>query len=123
MEEKELARFHESRRDDMSLWAEKPSKANVRRGGTVIFSVRFDPEELVFLRQKAEETGMTVSELVRRGAMREANRETYTTVNIVGTIPKPTNLPYVFVPGVETSPLAGGRSESGNVAAGAIWTN
>ncbi len=72
MNEKELAEYYEKRRGDTSLWSEKPTKANVRRGGSVVFSIRLKPQELQLLRRRAEEEGRTISELIRWGALQAA---------------------------------------------------
>jgi len=108
MDEKELATFYEKRRDDASLWEETPTPANVRHGGTVVFSVRFDPHELTLLREKARERGTTVSELVRRAAIREVTNtySVHVQVWLLGPIPTYGQLPaYTAVLGRETSPL------------------
>ena len=86
MNERELAEFYEERRGDMSLWADKPSKANVRRGGTVVFSLRFGRQELELLRKRAEAESITVSELIRRAAMREATSEVLPKVMMTGPV-------------------------------------
>ena len=70
MKEEELARWFETRRGDTSLWSDAPVKATVRRGGSVVFSVRFSPGELELLRQRAKQAGTTISELVRSAALR-----------------------------------------------------
>jgi len=80
MDEKKLARSYETRRDDTSSWETEPTKANVRHTGTVVFSVRFSPEELAFIRDKAEEKGITVSELIRGAAIREVTTALSTNV-------------------------------------------
>ena len=70
MKEEELAQWFETRRGDTSLWSDTPVKATVRRGGSVVFSVRFSPGELELLRQRAQRAGTTISELVRSAALR-----------------------------------------------------
>ena len=108
MDEKELATFYENRRDDPSLWEERPTPANVRHRGTVVFSVRFDPHELTLLREKARERGTTVSELVRRAAIREVTNTSsvHVQVSLLGPIPTHGQPPaYTAVLGRETSPL------------------
>ncbi|MFQ5879556.1 MAG: DUF6290 family protein [Dehalococcoidia bacterium] len=67
--EKELAQLFEERRGDMSLWAEKPTRAKVRKGGSVVFSIRFTPDELEMLRRRADVQGITVSELIRQAVL------------------------------------------------------
>lgn len=118
MDDKELARFYENGRDDTSLWEERPSKANVRRGGTVVFSVRFDPGELTLLREKAEERGTTVSDLVRRAAIKEATEASSAgmVVVVMGRIPEHRHLPvYTAMLGCETSPFGNLTLESPTV--------
>ena len=69
MNEKELAEWFERRRGDTSLWSETPAKADVRRGGSTVFSLRFSPEELALLRRRAEEWSTTISHLIRSAAL------------------------------------------------------
>jgi hypothetical protein len=70
MNDDELAQWFENRRGDTSLWSDAPVKATVRRGGTVVFSLRFSPQELELLRQRAEQAGSTISDLIRSAALR-----------------------------------------------------
>jgi hypothetical protein len=83
MREQELAEYYEKRKGDTSLWADKPTKANVRRGGSVVFSIRLSRQELAQLRERAEKEGKTVSEVIRWGALRAA--ETPSRVHVVTT--------------------------------------
>jgi len=106
MDEKQLARFYESRRDDTSLWEEKPSKANVRRGGSVVFSIRLDPRELALLREKAQQRHTTVSQLVRRAAITEATKDFST--DVLATVMGPEHRPLPVCTatfGLETGPF------------------
>ncbi|MBI2862492.1 MAG: ribbon-helix-helix protein, CopG family [Chloroflexi bacterium] len=64
--EEVLAEYFEQRRGKTSFWAKRPSRAKVRKGGTVIFSMRLALEELELLRAQAAAQGVTVSELIRR---------------------------------------------------------
>jgi hypothetical protein len=108
MDEKELATFYENRRDDASLWEETPTPANVRHGGTVVFSVRFDPHELALLREKAQQRHTTVSQLVRRAAIAEATKDFSTDVLALamGPIREYRSLPvYTATFGLETGPF------------------
>jgi hypothetical protein len=70
--EEETREYFESRRGDMSEWSAEPSRANVRRGGSVVFSLRFGRDQLELLRQRAEASGATISEFIRRAALRDA---------------------------------------------------
>jgi len=88
MNEEELARFYEERRGDMSIWSEKPTKAKVRRGGTVVFSLRFDRRELALLRERAEAQGTTLSEFIRRAVVREATAGAPVTVTMLELSPQ-----------------------------------
>lgn len=74
MNEKELAEWFERRRGDTSLWSETPAKADVRRGGSTVFSLRFSPEELALFRRRAEEWGTTISHLIRSAALEAVGR-------------------------------------------------
>jgi hypothetical protein len=69
MNEEQLAEFFERRRGDTSHWSDLPVKANIRRRGSVVFSVRFSPEELLLLRDLAREIGTTISGLIRSAAL------------------------------------------------------
>ena len=117
MNENEQARFYDERRGDVSLWAAKPSKANVRRGGTVVFSLRFDRQELAFLRDKADAEGTTVSDLIRRAAMKEALGETLPIVEIVGPIPGGGESTFTLDLDTVTSPMTSRRSGPVTVSA------
>lgn len=64
-----LALSLEKRRGKMSTWSKTPSKAKVRRGAGVGFSIRFSPEELEQLRRQAGEQGVTLSEYIRQAAL------------------------------------------------------
>ncbi len=65
MNERELASYFEARRGDTSTWSATPIKATVRRGDSVVFSLRLRPEELEALRTIAEQFDITVSDLIR----------------------------------------------------------
>jgi hypothetical protein len=69
LNEEELVEFFERRRGDMSLWSDTPSRVDTRRGGTVVFSVRFSRDELALLKGWAETQGRTLSELIRRAVL------------------------------------------------------
>jgi hypothetical protein len=69
MNEDQLAEFFERRRGDTSHWSDVPVRARVRRRGSVVFSVRFTPEELLLLRDRAQEAGTTISSLIRSAAL------------------------------------------------------
>lgn len=72
MSEKELARFYEERRGDVSLW-DKSRRIRVRRGSpSTVFTLRLAPEELEQLYRAAEIQGETMSEFVRKGAVDRA---------------------------------------------------
>ena len=68
MTDEELARYYEERRDDDSLWSEKPVPVKVRKDVGTLFSLRLPAEELEMLRQEADKKGTTVSALLRDGA-------------------------------------------------------
>jgi hypothetical protein len=71
----ELARYFKARRGDVSDWAEKPTRIRVRRGGpSTVFSIRFAEDELSRLQNVADARGITVSELIRTAALKEAGR-------------------------------------------------
>ena len=75
LKEEDLARFFEERRGDISQWEPNPAKIRRRRGGpSTIFSLRLAPEELQELRTVAERRGLSLSELIRRAALREARQ-------------------------------------------------
>ena len=73
-EEAELARYFDEHKGDMSLWdTTRPIKIRVRRGGpSSVFSVRFTSEELHRLQAAANARGITISQLIRDAALREA---------------------------------------------------
>lgn len=65
MNESELANYFEARRGDTSAWSSNPIKATVRRGNSVVFSLRLRPDELDALRTIAETYEISVSDLIR----------------------------------------------------------
>jgi len=72
--EDQLVEFFESRRGDTSQWSELPARAKVRGGGSVVFSIRFTPQELLVLRTRARQMRRTISELIRSAALQAAGR-------------------------------------------------
>jgi hypothetical protein len=73
MNEQELARFHEERRGDVSLWEKKPRQIRKRRGGpSTVFTLRLAPEELEQLYSAATSQGETLSDFIRKGALARA---------------------------------------------------
>jgi hypothetical protein len=73
MTEEELARYYEEREGDVSLWQRKSRPIRVRRGSpSIVLSVRLAPEELEELYEAAERMGETVSDFIRKGALRRA---------------------------------------------------
>jgi hypothetical protein len=78
MKERELAEKYEKQRGDMSQWESTPAKVRVRRQGGIVFSLRMSPQELELLRAKAAEEGTTISDVIRRAAIREARGERIT---------------------------------------------
>lgn len=75
MGDNETAEFFEQRRGDMSLWEKEPSKADVRKGTSVVFSFRLTTDELRGLREAAKQRGVNVSELIRSAALREIEED------------------------------------------------
>ena len=74
MQERDLAKYYDERRGDLSLWSEKPAKAKVRRSGGVVFSLRFSKDELELLQARADAEGIPVSQFIRRSALEAATR-------------------------------------------------
>lgn len=50
----------------------KPASARIKENAEVVFSLRFTPSEMSMLRAAAEARGVTLSELVRSGAIAAA---------------------------------------------------
>ena len=75
MNEEELAKFHDEHKGDLSIWADKPAPAEVKKG-SVVFSLRFSRKELEAVRALAEEEGVAVGDFIRRAALREASQPT-----------------------------------------------
>ena len=71
MTEEELIKFHDDHKGDLSLWESKPVAAQVKKG-SVVFSLRFSPDELALLRVRSEAEGVSVGEFIRRAALRDA---------------------------------------------------
>ena len=68
--EKEIREHYESKRGDVSDWADKPvSIVRSQGAGRAVFSVRFSASELTAIKQWADAAGRTVSEFVRTAAL------------------------------------------------------
>lgn len=65
MNEAELIKYFEDRRGDVSTWSDTPVDAAVQPSRSAVFSLRIPAEELDALRQRADEEGTTVSDLIR----------------------------------------------------------
>ncbi len=65
-----MARYFDERQGDLSLWADKPTPSKVRKGGTIIISLRISNGELELLQSRAQEEGLSLSGLIRRTALR-----------------------------------------------------
>ena len=106
MTEREIAEFYEKRRGDTSLWSEKPTRARIRRGGSLVFSLRLAREEMELLQAKASECGVSLSEFIRRAALKEAQAGG-SSASIVRIIEPATDAPsfgyVVFEPNAVTS--------------------
>lgn len=70
MAERDMARYFDERQGDLSLWADKPTPSKVRKGGTIIISLRISKGELELLQSRAQEEGLSLSGLIRRTALR-----------------------------------------------------
>ena len=73
--ERELAEFYEQHKDDDSLWSETAVPMRRRRRGagpSTSFAVRLAPEELMELKDAADEKGTTLSDFIREAALRRA---------------------------------------------------
>ena len=75
MNEEALARFYEERKGDLSLWQKKPRQIRLRRGDgpSTMFSLRMTGEELSKIALAAQKRGTTVSDFIRRAALKEAD--------------------------------------------------
>jgi hypothetical protein len=73
MSDEEIAKYYEDHKGDMSIWSTTPEKIRRRRGApSTIFSLRIAPEELQELQEAAVRQGRTVSDVIRKGALKEA---------------------------------------------------
>ena len=72
--ERNLARQLQEHRDDESQWEDEPEEATVNRPASVVYSVRFAPNEIEEIRRSAAEMGVTPSEFVRRAAFEKIHR-------------------------------------------------
>lgn len=70
--DQELAEEIELHRDDTRGWDSGPNRATVRKGSSVVFSLRLSVEELEVLRDRAEAHQMTVSEVIREAVFANA---------------------------------------------------
>ena len=73
MNEEELAKYFEDRKDDPSIWEAKGRRIRARRGPSTVFQMRIAPEEL---EEIARAAGGNVSEFVRTAALEKARNQT-----------------------------------------------
>ena len=71
--DEELARYFESRKDDLSQWEEKPRRMRFRRGNaSTVFSIRLTEDELKSVQEAAARMNITVSGFIRDAALKSA---------------------------------------------------
>ena len=64
-----LQEHYDKRAGDVSGWSPKAVQAKTAAAGSVVFSIRFSPSELMDLRLQAQARGLTMSELIRQAAL------------------------------------------------------
>jgi hypothetical protein len=70
--DEQLAEEIEQHRGDTKGWDQGPDRAIVRKGSTVVFSLRLSAEELETLRDRAAARQMTVSDVIREAVFTNA---------------------------------------------------
>lgn len=82
----ELAENIERNRDNTEGWDSGPSQATVRKGSTVVFSLRLSADELEVLRDRAATRQITVSEVIRDAVFANAISVSFSTgESVMGT--------------------------------------
>jgi hypothetical protein len=84
--DQELIEEIERNQDATEGWDSGPIRATVRRGSTVVFSLRLSADELEVLRDRAVTRNMTVSDVIREAVFSNAISVSFSTApNVVGT--------------------------------------
>lgn len=65
----ELARYFQEHKSDEGEWADEAVEATVGRTQSIVYSVRFQKQELAELRRVAAAEGVTLSELIRASTL------------------------------------------------------
>jgi hypothetical protein len=74
LNERDLARYFEERKDDETIWQKKGRKIRPRRGQgpSTVFTLRLAPEELTALLAAANARNVSLTEFIRTAALTEA---------------------------------------------------
>ncbi len=67
--EEEAARYLEAHKDDAGEWEEEGEKPSGGRPSSIVFSVRFKPEEMARIKQLADTDAIRISDLLRQAVL------------------------------------------------------
>ena len=67
--EEEAARYLQAHKEDAEEWEEEGEKPSEGRPTSIVFSVRFKPEELAWIKQVADSEAVRISDLLRQAIL------------------------------------------------------
>ena len=67
--EEEAARYLQAHKEDAEEWEEEGEKPSEGRPTSIVFSVRFKPEEMARIKQAADSEAVRISDLLRQAVL------------------------------------------------------
>jgi len=67
--EEEAARYLQAHKEDAEEWEEEGEKPSEGRPTSIVFSVRFKPEEMARIKQAADSEAIRISDLLRQAVL------------------------------------------------------
>ncbi len=67
--EKEAARYLQAHKEDAEEWEQEGEKPSEVRPTSIVFSVRFKPEEMARIKQAADSEAVRISDLLRQAVL------------------------------------------------------
>jgi len=67
--EEEAARYLQAHKEDAEEWEQEGEKPSEVRPTSIVFSVRFKPEEMAWIKQVADSEAVRISDLLRQAVL------------------------------------------------------
>ena len=67
--EEETARYLQAHKEDAEEWEQEGEKPSEVRPTSIVFSVRFKPEEMAWIKQVADSEAVRISDLLRQAVL------------------------------------------------------